>query len=157
MELIIRWYPISWVAIPIIFLMLVVIAVQGRANAVLEESNGGVGSPAIKVKVSGGFQIETLMSGLDTPWDMSWGPDAAIWVTERNGTISRINPVSGQVARAGRIQVIEISESGLMGLAFHPNFSAQPYVYVVHSYASNGSLHETTGWSRSHAQLVCQG
>ncbi len=140
MAIINKWRLVGWVALPIIFLMLVVLTVQGRGDAALEGSNRKVGPSAPKVKFSGGFQFKTLASGLDTPWDMSWGPDAGIWVTERNGTISRINPVNGQVTRAGKIRVIEISESGLMGIAFHPDFSAQPYVYVVHSYASSGSI-----------------
>jgi len=140
MGIINKWNPIIWVALLIIFLMLVVFSVQGRGGAVLEGPNGGIGPSAPRVKFTGGFQYETLASGLDTPWDLSWGPDAGIWVTERNGTISRINPVNGQVTRVGRVQVIENSESGLMGLAFHPDFSAKPYVYVVHSYASSGSI-----------------
>jgi len=140
MIVLVKWNPISWIALLIIFLMLVVFTVQGRGDAALEGSKGGVGPSAPRVKFTGGFQFETLASGLDTPWDLSWGPDAGIWVTERNGTISRINPVNGQVTRAGSIQVDETSESGLMGLAFHPDFSAQPYVYVVHSYGSGGSI-----------------
>jgi glucose/arabinose dehydrogenase len=132
--------PISWFGILGVFLMLVVFNIASRGDAGQDGSKGGVEVSVPRVKFSGGFRFETLTSGLDTPWDLSWGPDAAIWVTERNGTISRINPFNGQITRAGRIQVIEVSESGLMGMAFHPDFSAQPYVYVVHSYASSGSI-----------------
>jgi len=89
---------------------------------------------------AGRLRVETLASGLDTPWDLTWGPDDTIWVTERNGVISRVETTTGRVTRVGKISVIEVSESGLMGMAFHPDFSTQPYVYVIHSFAYRGSI-----------------
>ena len=140
MIVLVKWSPISWVGLLILFLMLVVLNVQGSGGAALEGPNGGVGPSAPKAKFSGRFHFETVTSGLDTPWDLSWGPDAVIWVTERNGTISRIHPVSGKNTRVGKIEVVEVNESGLMGMTFHPDFSTQPYVYVVHSFGSKGSI-----------------
>ena len=84
--------------------------------------------------------VETIATGLDTPWDLVWGPDGAIWVTERKGTISRVDVTSGQVTQVGQIGVIEFSESGLMGMTFHPNFDAWPLVYIVHSYSSRSAI-----------------
>ena len=86
------------------------------------------------------LRITTLASGLDTPWDLAWGPDGHIWVTERRGVISRVDTTTGQIARAGQIGVIEQSESGLMGIAFHPEFDTRPFVYLAHSYSTGGSI-----------------
>jgi glucose/arabinose dehydrogenase len=86
------------------------------------------------------FQVETVVSGLDTPWDLAWGPDDAIWVTERPGGVSRVDPVTGALTRVGLIEVHEQSESGLMGMAFHPDFDEQPYVYFAHSYDAGGGI-----------------
>jgi glucose/arabinose dehydrogenase len=84
------------------------------------------------------LQVETLVSGLETPWDLAWGPDDMLWVTERRGVISRVHPTTGELTRVGQINdVIEVSESGLMGMAFHPDFDAQPYVYAVYSFRAN--------------------
>ncbi len=82
------------------------------------------------------LQVRTVASGLDTPWDMEWGPDGSMWVTERPGRISRIDVATGKVTPVGEIEVTEVSESGLMGMAFHPEFASQPYVYLAHSYRS---------------------
>jgi glucose/arabinose dehydrogenase len=82
------------------------------------------------------LRVETVASGLDTPWDLEWGPDGAMWVTERRGRVSRIDIATGRVTRVGDVDVLEISESGLMGMAFHPEFQRQPYVYLAHSYRS---------------------
>ena len=88
-----------------------------------------------------GLRVETVVTGLDTPWDIAWGPDGLIWVTERGGRVSRVNTSTGQRTTAGQIpDVAESGESGLMGLAFHPDFSSQPFVYFTHSYSQSGSL-----------------
>lgn len=84
--------------------------------------------------------VETLVSGLDTPWDLAWGPDGRIWVTERGGRISRVDPSTGEVTAAGQVEVVERGESGLMGMAFDPDFGRRPYVYVAHSYAGGGGI-----------------
>ena len=48
----------------------------------------------------GATEIDTssIVTGLDTPWEILWGPDDHIWLTERNGKISRLNPESGEIA-----------------------------------------------------------
>jgi glucose/arabinose dehydrogenase len=52
-----------------------------------------------------------------------------------------VNPSTGQRTTAGQLpDVAESGESGLMGIAFHPDFASQPYVYASHSYASGGGL-----------------
>lgn len=86
------------------------------------------------------LRIITLVTGLDTPWDLAWGPDAFVWVTERKGTVSRVDPATGQVTVVGQVGVVEQSESGLMGMAFHPDFDVQPFVYLAYSYAASGGI-----------------
>ena len=101
------------------------------------------GTTASTPSVSSGaapFTVTTLVSGLATPWDLVWAPDSVIWVSERGGTISRVDPKTGSRAVAGRLTVRESGESGLMGIALHPDFAHQPFVYAMHSYgAADGS------------------
>ncbi len=91
-------------------------------------------------KFTGEFSFETIKSGLDTPWDINWGPDGSIWFTERRGMVFRLHPATGKVSPVGRIDVTEVSESGLMGMVFHPDFTTNPYVYLVYSYEENDEL-----------------
>ncbi len=43
------------------------------------------------------FDRKVLVSGLAGPWELAWGPDSQLWVTERTGKrITRINPVTGE-------------------------------------------------------------
>ncbi len=87
-----------------------------------------------------GLLVETLASGLDTPWDLAWGPDGAIWFTERAGRVSRVDPETGAITVVAEIAVHERGEAGLMGMAFHPDFEQEPYVYLAHSYAAGNGI-----------------
>ncbi len=99
--------------------------------------NGG--GPAADNRVDG-FTVQTLATGLDTPWDLAWGPDGHIWVSERAGTISRVDTATGAIVRVGSIGAFELSESGLMGIAFHPDFESQPFLYAVYSYSTGDGI-----------------
>lgn len=123
------------------FLALLALNVGCRSYPTDTDGSQGENQASVSVDTSAGrLRVETLASGLDTPWDLTWGPDDTIWVTERKGVISRVETTTGRVTRVGKVGVIEVSESGLMGMAFHPDFSAQPYVYVIHSFGYRGSI-----------------
>ncbi len=85
----------------------------------------------------------TIASGLDTPWEILWGPDDHIWITERYGRVSRLNPETREISELVRIdEVHEQSESGLLGLVLHPEFPIQPYVFLVYNYLESSSIKE---------------
>jgi glucose/arabinose dehydrogenase len=84
-----------------------------------------------------GFTVATVVGSLDTPWDLAWGPDGMIWFSERGGRISRLDPSSGRRTTAGTLNVRESGEAGLMGIAFHPDFAREPWVYAMHT---NGGI-----------------
>ncbi len=112
-----------------------------------ETGNGS----AVDTRVDG-LTVLTLVTGLDTPWDLAWGPDGQIWVSERKGTISRVDAKTGAVTEVGQIEAFELSESGLMGIAFHPDFENRPFVYAVYSYnAGGGSESPGTDAIRRHS------
>ncbi len=86
------------------------------------------------------LEVTTVATGLHVPWEILWGPDDWLWVTERNGRISRINPETGFKQLLVTIpDCYEYSESGLLGMVLHPDFSNSPYVYVAYNYNSGGN------------------
>ena len=95
--------------------------------------------PDATASVSAPLTATTLVSGLDTPWDLVWGADSMIWVSERGGTISRVDPKTGDRTVAGKLDVRESGEAGLMGIALHPDFAHEPFIYAMHSYPADGS------------------
>ncbi|HEY1024728.1 MAG TPA: PQQ-dependent sugar dehydrogenase, partial [Sphingobacteriaceae bacterium] len=85
------------------------------------------------------LEVRVLASDLFHPWELVWGPDNRIWMTERNGQISRVDPESGQVSNLITISdVSDVGEGGLLGMALHPNFTSTPQVFVVYNYDKNG-------------------
>jgi aldose sugar dehydrogenase len=87
------------------------------------------------------LQVDTLATGLDIPWEILWGPDDYIWMTERRGRVSRVNPETGQVTVILNHQsaVWQSSESGMLGMAIHPDFTTSPYVYIAYTYGTSSS------------------
>ena len=95
------------------------------------------------VTVPGGvrFGVETVIGGLDTVWDMIRAPDGSIWLSERAGRVSRLDPASGARTLVGEVPgVLESGEAGLMGIALHPDFPAVPMLYAAHSYDTGGGI-----------------
>ena len=90
-----------------------------------------------------------LAGNLSTVWELAWGPDNFIWMTERAGRISRVNPATGQVSVLLTVpDVTESNESGLLGLAVMEPFpmsvppAATYWVFVVYNYTDQGVLKE---------------
>lgn len=80
-------------------------------------------------------KTEVLTQSLIFPWELVYGPDNYIWFTERGGKISRLNPLNGVITLVHTItEVNSIGEGGLLGMALHPQFTTNPYVYVVYDY-----------------------
>lgn len=87
--------------------------------------------------------IRIVAAQLSHPWEITWGPDNHIWMTERSGRISRIEPKSGAIQELLTISEVESrGEGGLLGMALHPSFAQQPYVYIVYNYDRNGNYRE---------------
>lgn len=86
------------------------------------------------------FRKAVVVSGLASPWEIAWGPDNMLWVTERVGKrITRVDPVSGK--RTTAITIDEVSapggQDGLLGMALHPDLlrgKGSDYVYVAYTY-----------------------
>ncbi len=95
------------------------------------------------------YQAETWIEGLEVPWSLIFLPDGRALVSERPGrirlirdgalaeapyaTLASAEGASGSLA--GGIATLFISgEGGLMGLAAHPDFPQQPFIYAMHTY-----------------------
>ncbi len=78
-----------------------------------------------------------IAQNLNFPWEILWGQDNFIWMTERGGKISRLNPSNGLVAPLLTINdVIADSEAGMLGMVLHPDFLTIPHLFVVYNYTS---------------------
>lgn len=87
--------------------------------------------------------IRVLKGGLQHVWEITWAPDNHIWFTERDGRISRIDHANGNTSFTFTIpDIIARGEGGLLGMAFHPDFTKNGYLYVVYNYHLQGDYRE---------------
>ncbi len=87
-----------------------------------------------------------LVTGINLPWDISWGPDDYIWVTERGGRVLHVDPKTGayEVILEHR-EVVDGAERGMFGLTHHPDWENQKKVFIVYT---NGQWKEGTARER---------
>jgi len=83
-------------------------------------------------------------NGMDIPWEILYGPDDHLWVTERKGLISRIDPITKMKSVVLNLSgiVYQNSESGLLGMALHPDFENSPEVFIAYTYGGFGNIRE---------------
>jgi glucose/arabinose dehydrogenase len=82
------------------------------------------------------FFVDTVATGVEVPWSLAFAPDGRLFFTERpgrvrilqNGTV--LNPPALTI---GDVVTFDGGESGALGLALHPNFEQNHYVYVAYT------------------------
>ncbi|HSH55553.1 MAG TPA: PQQ-dependent sugar dehydrogenase [Candidatus Limnocylindrales bacterium] len=78
-----------------------------------------------------------VASRLEVPWDIAVMPDGDLLVTERPGQLRRIGKNGATYTIRG---VEQTSEGGLLGLALHPHFTENKWLYVYLTTRSNGQV-----------------
>jgi aldose sugar dehydrogenase len=118
---------------------------------------------------SSSFTYRVLASNLSYPWEVIYGPDDSLWVTEaRSYRITKISPADG-----GKRTILDLSgnknfyqfidgsgnrfarvggsnkpwpQGGMQGLALHPQFlTGKPYLYVSYVYRWDSTSVNTNG------------
>ncbi|HWS19803.1 MAG TPA: PQQ-dependent sugar dehydrogenase [Nitrososphaera sp.] len=83
--------------------------------------------------------VQVLAENLDVPWAIDIAEDGRLFFTEREGRIMAMEKNGSLISDpVSYINVLQNGESGLLGLALHPNFTENHLLYVYHTY-SNGS------------------
>ncbi|CAN5551449.1 PQQ-dependent sugar dehydrogenase [soil metagenome] len=89
------------------------------------------GKDGLLRSTSGRPQVETVATGLDTPWEIAFLPDGRALVTERPGRL-RLLSKDGRLRPepVAEVPIAEIGEGGLLGLAVDPRFRTNRFVYL---------------------------
>lgn len=85
-----------------------------------------------------------LVTGVQIPWELLWGPDDFLWCTERPGRILRIDPATGNFTVVLDYEDVVASggEPGMLGMAMHPDWENTPKVFVVYNTGSGWNIAE---------------
>lgn len=95
------------------------------------------------VSAQGAVTTRIVKDSLFIPWEILWGSDDNIWLTQKNGYICRLHPATGVLDTLYREAATVIqSEGGMLGMALHPQFTSNPYVYVVYDYMQGSAYRE---------------
>ena len=90
-----------------------------------------------------GENTRVVKQNLQFVWEILWGPDDHIWFTERDGKISKMNPTTGTIVFSSTInEVVSSGEGGLLGMALHPDFLNNGYLYLVYNYSGANGYRE---------------
>jgi len=90
-----------------------------------------------------GNGVTTLAAGLEVPWALDFLPDGGIILTERPGRIRLIN-AAGELQPESLLVVNDVAaqgESGLLGIARHPEYASNGFIYVYYTYNDGGGLY----------------
>ena len=86
-----------------------------------------------------GVTVETYLQDLDVVWGLVFAPDGRLFLNEKAGRIRIVSP-DGVIDPTPWATIndvnAEIRERGLFGLALHPDFPQEPWVYVMYTYDS---------------------
>lgn len=119
----------------LILVMVLTALIAGLTSTVARWPVWALASPAGQTAA---VSTETVLRGLEVPWAMDFAPDGRIFLTERPGRV--------RIARDGQLQatpwmiieVADVSEAGLLGIALDPQFAQNRFVYAAYTYRSTG-------------------
>ncbi|MGQ0677487.1 MAG: PQQ-dependent sugar dehydrogenase [Rhodospirillales bacterium] len=78
------------------------------------------------------YDTRVWTAGLNTPWSLVFLPDGRALVSERPGRILVLDRDGKRQPRPYAEPTVRArGEGGLMGLALHPRFAQEPYVYAM--------------------------
>jgi len=101
-------------------------------------------------------RFSTVAENLEIPWALTFLPDNRILVTERPGRVKIVNQ-NGNLALAATISSVKhIGEGGLLGIALHPNFKENSFVYLYYTYSGSGNntLNRVARYKLENNQLI---
>lgn len=83
--------------------------------------------------------IKVLAVGLKKPWAMAFS-DNRIFFTEKEGNIRVIQSDKLITEPLATLRVANVYGGGLLGIATHPEFENNHFLYVYYTYSENGKL-----------------
>ena len=102
------------------------------------------------------FTRSQLPTELTTPWEITYGPDDMLWLTESGGNVVRVDPNTGQKTTVytapdyfGGSPLEQLQRcfmpnigSGTLGLDLHPDFlnPDNAYIYFLYSYNRGSTI-----------------
>lgn len=122
------------VIIPVCLLLILLLAIYrpGKSNTVINNQKVHIKEDSISV----------YAENLIVPWSLVFLPDGRMLVSERIGevlVISKNNSIKSKTAVSLNMDLPQDSEGGLLGIALHPKFISNHFVYLYYSYKNRNN------------------
>ncbi|HMN29397.1 MAG TPA: PQQ-dependent sugar dehydrogenase, partial [Caldilineaceae bacterium] len=106
---------------------------------------GTVGAAALTLPP--GFVSEVVIDSLSSPTTIAFGPENRVFIGQKNGFVrvwqdGVLLPTPFIDLRA---EVNTVVDRGLLGIAVHPQFPTQPYIYLLYTYDPPGVALDKAG------------
>ncbi len=84
----------------------------------------------------------SILKNMDILWALDFLPDGSLIFTERGGKVFIFNQYKDTAPKmlAEFSDVVSVGEGGLLGIAVHPRFAENNFIYLYHTYGKNGEL-----------------
>lgn len=80
--------------------------------------------------------VKVIATNLQVPWAIAFLPTGDMLVTERSGTLKQVSKEGMFTISIKVDDVLPVGEGGLLGVALHPEFAQNNYVYLYYTYSS---------------------
>lgn len=78
--------------------------------------------------------VQVLITNVEIPWALAFAPDGRLFFTERPGRVRIVQ--NGQLLAQPALTIsdaLEFGEGGVLGIALHPDFAQNRYVFLAYT------------------------
>lgn len=94
-------------------------------------------------------EVTEVVAGLNHPWALAFLPDGSMLITERSGTLRRLDPQMRLSAPLQGLPEIAVrGQGGLLDIALSPNFAEDRWVYLSYAESDGNKMGTAMGRGR---------
>jgi len=106
-----------------------------------EQQRSGGSAAREPLRSEGRPRLETVVTGLQAPWEIAFLPDRRALLTERGGRVRLLDrDLKLQERPVAEVDVAATGEAGLLGLAVDPQFRRTRFVYLYRTTESGNEV-----------------
>ena len=96
------------------------------------------GSAIAAVELPKGFRLEPVLSGLTEPTALAETPEGTLLIAERGGTLRAVYQGVLATDPVCTVAVTTTGDAGLLGVAVHPQFVSNRWIYLYYTDSASG-------------------
>ncbi len=128
----------------------------GIAALLMSTSSAAISQDMMIESEQADFALETLAEGLEYPWAIAFLPDGEMLVSEREGRLRLVDAGGLRDAAITGLpdDLVVVNQGGLLGLALHPDFEDNRWVYIAYSAGEESANHTALARARLSEDLT---